>query len=207
MDLKTEYYDLGLLHRDETRDQVTIDAANATKRLGVAVKCATITPNAPADGGVPPADGDVEEPQRHHPGHFGRHRLPRAHCPAHGIHPVVKNWEAPITIARHAYGDMYKAVDMVTAGAGHRHPHLQRARAARRRPSPFRRSAVPPCVQGQHNTEKTPSRAFARSCFQYAINQRQDLWFSTKDTISKVYDGEFKRIFEEEYETDLQGGV
>ena len=110
VDLKTEYYDLGLLHRNETRrpgDHRRRQRHQAA--LGVAVKCATITPNAPADGGVPPADRDVEEPQRHHPRHSGRHRVPRAHSGARASRPVVKNWKKPITIARHAYGDVYKS--------------------------------------------------------------------------------------------------
>ena len=171
VDLKTEYYDLGLLHRNETRDQVTIDAANATKRLGVAVKCATITPN--------------------------RQRMEEYPQPM--IHPVVKNWEAPITIARHAYGDMYKAVDMVTEEPGTATLTFKGESGAEKTLT-VQTVSGPAVWQGQHNTEKS-IRAFARSCFQYAINQRQDLWFSTKDTISKVYDGEFKRIFEEEYET------
>ena len=115
------------------------------------------------------------------------------------IHPVVKNWEAPITIARHAYGDMYKAVDMVTEEPGTATLTFKGESGAEKTLT-VQTVSGPAVWQGQHNTEKS-IRAFARSCFQYAINQRQDLWFSTKDTISKVYDGEFKRIFEEEYET------
>ena len=198
VDLKTEYYDLGLLHRNETRDQVTIDAANATKRLGVAVKCATITPNRQRMEEYPQLTEMWKSPN-------GTIRAIldgtafRAPIVLPMIHPVVKNWEAPITIARHAYGDMYKAVDMVTEEPGTATLTFKGESGAEKTLT-VQTVSGPAVWQGQHNTEKS-IRAFARSCFQYAINQRQDLWFSTKDTISKVYDGEFKRIFEEEYET------
>ena len=198
VDLKTEYYDLGLLHRNETRDQVTIDAANATKRLGVAVKCATITPNRQRMEESPQLTEMWKSPN-------GTIRAIldgtafRAPIVLPMIHPVVKNWEAPITIARHAYGDMYKAVDMVTEEPGTATLTFKGESGAEKTLT-VQTVSGPAVWQGQHNTEKS-IRAFARSCFQYAINQRQDLWFSTKDTISKVYDGEFKRIFEEEYET------
>ena len=196
VDLKTEYYDLGLLHRNETRDQVTIDAANATKRLGVAVKCATITPNRQRMEEYPQLTEMWKSPN-------GTIRAIldgtafRAPIVLPMIHPVVKNWEAPI--ARHAYGDMYKAVDMVTEEPGTATLTFKGESGAEKTLT-VQTVSGPAVWQGQHNTEKS-IRAFARSCFQYAINQRQDLWFSTKDTISKVYDGEFKRIFEEEYET------
>lgn len=198
VDLKTEYYDLGLLHRNETRDQVTIDAANATKRLGVAVKCATITPNRQRMEEYPQLTEMWKSPN-------GTIRAIldgtafRAPIVLPMIHPVVKNWEAPITIARHAYGDMYKAVDMVTEEPGTATLTFK-GESGVEKTLTVQTVSGPAVWQGQHNTEKS-IRAFARSCFQYAINQRQDLWFSTKDTISKVYDGEFKRIFEEEYET------
>ncbi len=198
VDLKTEYYDLGLLHRNETRDQVTIDAANATKRLGVAVKCATITPNRQRMEEYPQLTEMWKSPN-------GTIRAIldgtafRAPIVLPMIHPVVKNWEAPITIARHAYGDMYKAVDMVTEEPGTATLTFKGESGAEKTLT-VQTVSGPAVWQGQHNTEKS-IRAFARSCFQYAISQRQDLWFSTKDTISKVYDGEFKRIFEEEYET------
>ena len=197
VDLKTEYYDLGLLHRNETRDQVTIDAANATKRLGVAVKCATITPNRQRMEEYPQLTEMWKSPN-------GTIRAIldgtafRAPIVLPMIHPVVKNWEAPITIARHAYGDMYKAVDMVTEEPGTATLTFKGASGAEKTLT-VQTVDGPAVWQGQHNTEKS-IRAFARSCFQYAITQKQDLWFSTKDTISKVYDGEFKRIFEEEYE-------
>ncbi len=197
VDLKTEYYDLGLLHRNETRDQVTIDAANATKRLGVAVKCATITPNRQRMEEYPELTEMWKSPN-------GTIRAIldgtafRAPIVLSCIRPVVKNWEAPITIARHAYGDMYKAVDMETDEPG-------TAVLTFRGESGAEKTLTVQTVdggavwQGQHNKESS-IRAFARSCFQYALSQKQDLWFSTKDTIAKVYDGTFKRIFEEEYE-------
>ena len=179
-------------------DQVTIDAANATKRLGVAVKCATITPNRQRMEEYPQLTEMWKSPN-------GTIRAIldgtafRAPIVLPMIHPVVKNWEAPITIARHAYGDMYKAVDMVTEEPGTATLTFKGESGAEKTLT-VQTVSGPAVWQGQHNTEKS-IRAFARSCFQYAINQRQDLWFSTKDTISKVYDGEFKRIFEEEYET------
>ena len=201
VDLKTEYYDLGLLHRNETKDQVTLDASYATKRLGVAVKCATITPNRQRMEEYPQLTEMWKSPN-------GTIRAIldgtafRAPICIDSIKPVVKNWEAPITIARHAYGDMYKAVDMVTEEPG-------TATLTFKGESGAEKTLTVQTVQGgaiwqgQHNTENS-IRAFARSCFQYAIDTKQDLWFSTKDTISKVYDGEFKRIFEEEYENNYK---
>ena len=198
VDLKTEYYDLSLLSRNATDDQVTIDAANATKRLGVAVKCATITPNAQRMIEFPELKKQWKSPN-------GTIRAIldgtafRAPIVLPFLKPVVKTWEAPITIARHAYGDVYKAVDLRTTEPG---------------TASFRFEGVSGAVQtldvqvvdggavwlAQHNTEQS-IRNFAKSCFQYAISTRQDLWFSAKDTISKIYDHAFKEIFEEEYET------
>ena len=198
VDLKTEYYDLGLLHRNETRDQVTIDAANATKRLGVAVKCATITPNKQRMEEYPQLTEMWKSPN-------GTIRAIldgtafRAPILLPFIHPAVKTWEAPITIARHAYGDMYKAVDMTTDEPGTATLTFKGDSGAEKTLT-VQTVKGPAVWQAQHNTEAS-IRAFARSCFQYAINCKQDLWFSTKDTIAKVYDGEFKRIFEEEYES------
>ncbi|WP_091129681.1 NADP-dependent isocitrate dehydrogenase [Oscillibacter sp. PC13] len=197
VDLKTEYYDLGLLHRNETQDQVTVDAANATKRLGVAVKCATITPNKQRMEEYPQLTEMWKSPN-------GTIRAIldgtafRAPIVLPCIHPVVKNWEAPITIARHAYGDMYKAVDMTTEEPGICTMTFKGESGAEKTLT-VQKVDGPAVWQGQHNKEAS-IRAFAKSCFQYAINQKQDLWFSTKDTIAKIYDGEFKRIFEEEYE-------
>ena len=197
VDLKTEYYDLGLLNRNATGDQVTIDAANATKRLGVAVKCATITPNRQRMEEYPELTEMWKSPN-------GTIRAIldgtafRAPIVLPCIHPVVKNWEAPITIARHAYGDMYKAVDMTTKEPGTATLTF-RGKSGEEKTLTVQTVDGPAVWQGQHNKEAS-IRAFARSCFQYAISLRQDLWFSTKDTIAKVYDGEFKRVFEEEYE-------
>ena len=198
VDLKTEYYDLGLLHRNETKDRVTIDAANATKRLGVAVKCATITPNRQRMEEYPQLTEMWKSPN-------GTIRAIldgtafRAPIVLPCIKPVVKNWEAPITIARHAYGDMYKAVDLETGEPGTATLTFKGESGAEKTLN-VQTVDGPAVWQAQHNKESS-IRAFARSCFQYAINQKQDLWFSTKDTIAKVYDGAFKRIFEEEFET------
>ena len=197
VDLKSEYYDLGLLNRNATKDQVTVDAANAAKRLGVAVKCATITPNRQRMEEYPELTEMWKSPN-------GTIRAIldgtafRAPIVLPCIRPVVKNWEKPITIARHAYGDMYKAVDMTTEEPGTATLTFQGESGAEK--TVHVQTVKGPAVwQSQHNLESS-IRAFARSCFQYALSQKQDLWFSTKDTIAKVYDGEFKRIFEEEYE-------
>nr|WP_326167041.1 NADP-dependent isocitrate dehydrogenase [uncultured Oscillibacter sp.] len=201
VDLRTEYYDLGLLNRNATRDQVTVDAANAAKRLGVAVKCATITPNKQRMEEYPELTEMWKSPN-------GTIRAIldgtafRAPIVLPCIKPVVKNWEAPITIARHAYGDMYKAVDMTTEEPGTATLTF-RGRSGTEKTLDVQTVDGPAVWQGQHNKE-TSIRAFARSCFQYAIAQKQDLWFSAKDTIAKTYDGEFKRIFEEEYETSYR---
>lgn len=201
VDLKTEYYDLGLLNRNATGDQITVDAANATKRLGVAVKCATITPNRQRMEEYPQLTEMWKSPN-------GTIRAIldgtafRSPIVLPCIKPAVKNWEAPITIARHAYGDMYKAVDMTTEEPGTATLTF-RGESGAERALTVQTVDGPAVFSAQHNTEKS-IRAFARSCFQYAIAQKQDLWFSTKDTIAKVYDGEFKRIFEEEYETSYK---
>ncbi len=197
VDLKTEYYDLGLLNRNATRDQITIDAAHATRRLGVAVKCATITPNRQRMEEYPELTEMWKSPN-------GTIRAIldgtafRAPIVLPCIQPVVKNWTLPITIARHAYGDMYKAVDMTTAEPGTAALTFKGKSGAEKTLN-VQTVEGPAVWQAQHNKEDS-IRNFARSCFQYALSQKQDLWFSTKDTIAKVYDGEFKRIFEEEYE-------
>ena len=195
--LKTEYYDLGLLHRNETEDRVTVDAANATRRLGVAVKCATITPNRQRMEEYPQLTQMWKSPN-------GTIRsildgtVFRAPILIDTIHPVVKNWKKPITIARHAYGDVYKSVDLYTAEPGECVLTFRGKSGAEQTVS-VQKVDGPAVWQGQHNKESS-IRSFARSCFQYAIDTRQDLWFSTKDTIAKVYDGEFKKVFEEEFE-------
>ncbi len=201
VDLKTEYYDLGLLSRNATKDQITVDAANATRRLGVAVKCATITPNKQRMEEYPELTEMWKSPN-------GTIRAIldgtafRAPIVLPMIRPVVRNWEAPITIARHAYGDMYKAVDMVTEEPGTATLTFKGESGAERTLA-VQTVDGPAVWQGQHNKERS-IRAFARSCFQYALSQKQDLWFSAKDTIAKTYDGEFKRIFEEEYESSYR---
>ena len=201
VDLKTEYYDLGLLHRNETQDQVTVDAANATRRLGVAVKCATITPNKQRMEEYPQLTEMWKSPNGTIRAYLDGTAF-RAPIVVPFIHPVVKNWEKPITVARHAYGDMYKAVDMVTDEPGTATLTFKGESGAEKTLT-VQTVKGPAVWQGQHNTEKS-IRAFAKSCFQYAMANKQDLWFSTKDTISKVYDGEFKRIFEEEYENNYK---
>ena len=197
IDLKTEYYDLGLENRDKTNDQVTFDSAYATQKYGVAVKCATITPNKQRMEEYPQLTQMWKSPN-------GTIRsildgtVFRAPILIDSIHPVVKNWKKPITIARHAYGDVYKSVDLYTTEPGECTMTFKGQSGAEQTVS-VQKVDGPAVWQGQHNKESS-IRSFARSCFQYAIDTRQDLWFSTKDTIAKVYDGEFKRVFEEEFE-------
>ena len=197
VELKTEYYDLGLLHRNETQDQVTVDAAKATQRLGVAVKCATITPNKQRMEEYPQLTEMWKSPN-------GTIRsildgtVFRTPICIDCIHPVVKNWKKPITIARHAYGDVYKSVDMYTTEPGVCTMTFK-GESGTEKTLTVQKVDGPAVWQGAHNKEKS-IRSFARACFQYAIDTKQDLWFSTKDTIAKVYDGAFKRIFEEEFE-------
>ena len=198
VDLKTEYYDLGLLHRNETKDQVTVDAANATRKYGVAVKCATITPNRQRMEEYPQLTEMWKSPN-------GTIRsildgtVFRTPITIDAIQPVVKNWKKPITIARHAYGDVYKSVDFRTEEPGECTMTFKGVSGEEHTVS-VQKVDGPAVWQGAHNKD-TSIRSFARSCFQYAIDTKQDLWFSTKDTIAKVYDGEFKKIFEEEYES------
>ena len=197
VELKTEYYDLGLLHRNETKDQVTVDAALATRKYGVAVKCATITPNAQRMAEYPQLTEMWKSPN-------GTIRsildgtVFRAPILLDSIKPVVRNWEKPITIARHAYGDVYKSVSFATDEPGECTMTFRGA-SGREQTVLVQKTDGPAVFQGEHNKESS-IRSFARACFQYAVDTKQDLWFSTKDTIAKVYDGAFKRIFEEEYE-------
>lgn len=197
VDLKTEYYDLGLLHRNETKDQVTVDSANATKKYGVAVKCATITPNKQRMEEYPELTEMWKSPN-------GTIRsildgtVFRTPIIIDSIKPVVKNWKAPITIARHAYGDVYKSVDMYTTEPGTCTMTFKGANSGEEKTITVQKVDGPAVWQGAHNKEKS-IRSFAKACFQYAIDTKQDLWFSTKDTIAKVYDGEFKKVFEEEW--------
>ena len=196
VDLKTEYYDLGLQKRDETDDAVTVESAEATKRLGVAVKCATITPNA-----ARVEEYDLKQMWKSPNGTI-RALLDgtvfRAPILVKGIDPVVSIWERPITIARHAYGDVYKNAEMVVPGAGKVELVYTAADGSETREL-VHEFAGPGVVQGMHNLDAS-IESFAHSCFQYALSTKQDLWFSTKDTISKKYDHRFKDIFAELYE-------
>ena len=200
IDLKTEYYDLGLPHREETGDQVTIDAAQANKKYGVAVKCATITPNAQR----------VEEYKLSQmwksPNGTIRAILDgtvfRAPIMVKGLNPVVKNWQAPITIARHAFGDVYKAAEYKVPGPGKAELVFTASDGAETRQT-IHQFDGPGVLQGQFNMEASIT-SFAHSCFQFALDTRQDLWFSTKDTISKQYDHTFKDIFAAVYEEDYK---
>ncbi|MBS5881201.1 MAG: NADP-dependent isocitrate dehydrogenase [Lachnoanaerobaculum sp.] len=200
VDLKSEYYDLGLKHRDETDDKVTVESANATKRLGVAVKCATITPNAArvkeyglkemwkSPNGTIRAilDGTV----------FRKPILVK------GIEPNVRTWKKPITIARHAYGDVYKNTEMIIDGPGKVELVYTDSKGNEKRSlvHEFKAAGI---AQGVHNLDAS-IESFARACFEYALSQKEDLWFATKDTISKQYDHTFKDIFEEIYEKEYK---
>ena len=198
VDLKTEYYDLGLAERDKTDDQVTIESAEATKRLGVAVKCATITPNA-----ARVEEYDLKQMWKSPNGTI-RAMLDgtvfRAPILVKGIQPVVRNWEEPITIARHAYGDIYKNTEIVVPGAGKVELVYPGADGTEIRELVHEFDG-PGIAQGVHNLDASIA-SFARSCFNYALDIKQDLWFSTKDTISKKYDHRFKDIFAEIYEAE-----
>ncbi|MBQ2473689.1 MULTISPECIES: NADP-dependent isocitrate dehydrogenase [Lachnospira] len=198
VELNTEYYDLGLVHRNETNDQVTVDSAEATKRLGVAVKCATITPNA-----ARVKEYDLKEMYKSPNGTI-RAMLDgtvfRAPIIVKGIEPYVKNWKKPITIARHAYGDVYRASEMKVAGPGKAELVFtdEQGNEQRELIHNFKSAGI---LQGMHNIEDS-IESFARSCFNYALDTKQDLWFATKDTISKKYDHTFKDIFQDIYDKE-----
>ncbi len=193
VDLKSEYYDLGLVHRDETADQVTIDSANATKKYGVAVKCATITPNTQR----------MSEYNLHQmwksPNGTIRSMLDgtvfRAPITIPSISPAVKFWKKPITIARHAYGDVYKGVEIRAEEPGVAKLVFE-GESGKVEEQIIHNFAGPGVIQGMHNTDKS-IRSFAHACFKYALDIKQSIWFATKDTISKKYDGQFKAIFED----------
>ncbi len=200
IDLKTEYYDLGLTNRNDTDDQITIDAANATKKYGVAVKCATITPNASrmkeynlkqmwkSPNGTIRAmlDGTVF----------------RTPIVVKGIEPCVRNWKKPITLARHAYGDVYRNTEMRIERPGKVELVYTAADGSETR-SLVHEFTSPGVVQGMHNLDSS-IESFARSCFNFALDTNQDLWFATKDTISKTYDHRFKDIFQEVYDAEFK---
>lgn len=200
IDLKTEYYDLGLACRNETDDQVTIDSAEATKKYGVAVKCATITPNA-----ARMTEYNLKEMWKSPNGTI-RAALDgtvfRAPIIVKGIEPCVKNWEKPITLARHAYGDVYKNTEIKVPGAGKAELVFTAADGSEIRET-IHEFDGPGILQGIHNTDKSIS-SFAKACFNYALDTKQDLWFATKDTISKKYDHNFKDIFQEIYDADYK---
>jgi len=200
VDLKSEYYDLGLENRNATNDQVTIDSAEATKKYGVAVKCATITPNA-----ARMTEYNLKEMWKSPNGTIRAildGTVFRAPIIVKGIEPNVRSWKKPITIARHAYGDVYKATEMKIPGAG-KVELVYTAADGREERALVHEFKGPGVVQGQHNLEDS-IRSFAKSCFAFALDQKQDLWFSSKDTISKKYDHTFKDIFQEEYDKNYK---
>ena len=200
IDLKTEYYDLGLEHREATKDQVTFDSSEATKKYGVAVKCATITPNAErvkeynltemwkSPNGTIRAilDGTVF----------------RTPILVKGITPFIPSWKKPITIARHAYGDVYKNTEMVVPADCKAELVVTDANGVETR-SLIHDFKTPGIIQGLHNLDKSIS-SFARACFNFALDQKKDIWFATKDTISKKYDHRFKDIFNEIFEAEYK---
>ena len=196
VELKTEYYDLGLEHRNATEDQVTVDAAEATKRLGVAVKCATITPNKQRMEEFPWLTKMWKSPNGTIRSIMGG-TVFRTPIATTLIKPAVRYWEKPVTIARHAYGDVYKAVDLYTEEPGEATLTF-RGESGEEKTVSVQKVSGPAVWQGAHNTDGS-IRDFARACFAYAADTKQDLWFCAKDTIAKVYDGRFKAIFEEEY--------
>ena len=200
IDLKTEYYDLGLEHRNETDDQVTVDSALATKKYKVAVKCATITPNAARMD-----EYDLKEMWKSPNGTIRAildGTVFRAPIVVKGIEPCVKNWKKPITIARHAYGDVYKGSEMKIPGAG-KVELVYTAEDGSQTKELVHEFDGPGIVQGMHNINKS-IESFARSCFSYALDTKQDLWFATKDTISKKYDHTFKDIFQEIFDAEYK---
>ena len=200
IELKTEYYDLGLRHRDETGDQVTVDSANAARKYGVAVKCATITPNA-----ARVKEYDLKEMYKSPNGTIRAildGTVFRAPIVVKGIEPTVRTWKKPITIARHAYGDVYKAVDMKVPGPGRAELVFTGEDGSQIRET-IHEFDGPGILQGMHNLNSS-IESFARSCFNYALETHQDLWFATKDTISKKYDHAFKDIFQEIYDSEYR---
>lgn len=200
IDLKTEYYDLGLEHRNETDDKVTVESAEATLKYGVAVKCATITPNA-----ARMSEYQLKEMWKSPNGTIRAildGTVFRAPIVVKGIEPCVKNWKKPITLARHAYGDVYKNTEMKIPGAGTAELVFTAEDGTQTREviHQFTGAGI---LQGIHNTEQSIG-SFARACFNYALDTKQDLWFATKDTISKKYDHTFKDIFQEIYEQEYK---
>ncbi len=200
IDLKTEYYDLGLANRDKTNDEITVQSAEAVKRLGVGVKCATITANT--------ARQKEYNLKYLHPSPNATIRaildgtVFRKPISVSRVKPTISTWKLPITVARHAYGDVYKAAEMEIEGAGKVELVYTKSDGTERRVkvADFAGSGI---VQGMHNVDES-IRSFARACFIYALTEKLDVWFATKDTISKIYDGRFKAIFNEIYETEFK---
>ncbi len=200
IDLKTEYYDLGLEHRDATNDQVTVDSAEATKKYGVAVKCATITPNA-----ARVKEYNLKEMWKSPNGTIRAildGTVFRAPILVKGITPFIPNWTKPITIARHAYGDVYKSTEMSVPAGAKAELVVTKADGTEERRT-IHDFQTPGIIQGVHNTDKSIA-SFARACFNYALSTKQDLWFATKDTISKTYDHRFKDIFQEIFDAEYK---
>ena len=203
IDLKTEYYDLGLEHRDATNDQVTVDSAEATKKYGVAVKCATITPNA-----ARVKEYNLKEMWKSPNGTIRAildGTVFRAPILVKGITPFIPNWTKPITIARHAYGDVYKNTEMSVPAGAKAELVVTKADGTEERRT-IHDFQTPGIIQGVHNTDKSIA-SFARACFNYALSTKQDLWFATKDTISKTYDHRFKGHFPGNIRRGVQGEV
>ena len=200
IDLKSEYYDLGLEYRNETNDKVTFDSAYATQKYGVAVKCATITPNA-----ARMTEYNLKEMWKSPNGTIRAildGTVFRAPIVVKGIEPCVKNWKKPITIARHAYGDVYKSVEVDVPGAGTAELVFT-GEDGQVIKETIHKFDGPGVIQGQHNIDKS-IESFARSCFNYALDTKQTLWFATKDTISKKYDHTFKDIFQEIFDNEYK---
>ena len=200
IDLNTEYYDLGLAYRNETDDQVTIDAAEATKKYGVAVKCATITPNQ--------ARMKEYNLKKMHKSPNGTIRaildgtVFRAPIVVKGIEPCVRNWKKPITLARHAYGDIYKNTEFYVDKPG-KVELVYTSEDGEEKRALVQEFKTPGVTMGMHNMEAS-IESFARSCFNYALDTRQDVWFGAKDTISKTYDAKFKEVFQKIYEDEFK---
>ena len=200
IDLKSEYYDLGLEYRNETNDKVTFDSAYATQKYGVAVKCATITPNA-----ARMTEYNLKEMWKSPNGTIRAildGTVFRAPIVVKGIEPCVKNWKKPITIARHAYGDVYKSVEIDVPGAGTAELVFT-GEDGQVIKETIHKFDGPGVIQGQHNIDKS-IESFARSCFNYALDTKQTLWFATKDTIAKKYDHTFKDIFQEIFDNEYK---
>lgn len=201
VDLKTDYYDLGLVHRNETNDQVTIDSANATKKYGVAVKCATITPNAQRM-----TEYNLKEMWKSPNGTIRAildGTVFRAPIIVKGITPLLPGWKKPITIARHAYGDVYKNSEMKVADGSTAELVVTDKDGNETRQRIHKFSGSDGIIQGLHNINASIA-SFARACFNFALDTKQDLWFATKDTISKKYDHTFKDIFQEIFDNEYK---